>query len=250
MLILQDSSPKSRLLDQAVRVLLLTWTITSLPAAEGSSKASQVQIYTRLRSKARSMFEGLFKAQPSSLLETIAVTWGTPIDDIADESIFDVVDMLTLSAQRVVQLLTDIIINMQRTPGEARPMPAPLAFLEAYISRLEAPIALQIWNTTINFAKEMMTSTAGPSSKIQLYPVLKCVIALAKIVATTSALEDRRLRRDLQDVVGKTLEGVIATVLRQGDTVLWSRSRSETSKAPTVLASDVSRLNVPSLQIG
>ena len=51
--------------------------------------------------------------------------------------------------------------------------PAPMAFLEAYISRLEAPIAVQVWSTVFGFAREVLTASSTPSAKAQLYPILR-----------------------------------------------------------------------------
>jgi hypothetical protein len=100
--------------------------------------------------------------------------------------------------------------------------PALLSFLEVYISRLEAPIALQIWNTLFSFARSIM-ATSNPSTKVQLYPVLRCVTALCKTVSSTSALEDRRLRRELQEVYLKLLDGVMSNAGRSAEIVVWKR---------------------------
>jgi hypothetical protein len=48
-----------------------------------------------------------------------------------------------------------------------------MEFLEAYISRLEAPIAVQIWGTMFNFAREMLNAATTPSAKAQLYSLLR-----------------------------------------------------------------------------
>lgn len=97
-----------------------------------------------------------------------------------------------------------------------------MGFLEVYISRLEAPIALQVWNTLFAFAR-IIISASNPATKAQLYPVLRCVTTLAKTVSSTSALEDRRLRRDLQDVYLKLLDGVVSNAGRSVDIIVWKR---------------------------
>jgi hypothetical protein len=97
-----------------------------------------------------------------------------------------------------------------------------MAFLEVYISRLEAPIALQIWNTLFAFARTII-STSNSSGKAHLYPVFRCVTTLCKTVSSTSALEDRRLRRDLQDVYSKLLDSVVQNASRSAETAGWKR---------------------------
>ena len=100
--------------------------------------------------------------------------------------------------------------------------PAVMGFLEVYVSRLEAPIAVQIWNTLFNFARDIL-ATSTSSGKAQLYPVLRCVTVVCKTVSTTSALEDRRLRRDLQDVYLKLLDGVVSNATKSAESAMWSR---------------------------
>ena len=110
--------------------------------------------------------------------------------------------------------------------------PAFMGFLEVYISRLEAPIALQIWNTSFTFARGVI-STSNPSTRAQLYPVLRCVTTLSKTVSSTSALEDRRLRRDLQDVYLKLLDGVVSTAGRSAEIIVWKRDGTQSDHEKT-----------------
>ena len=97
-----------------------------------------------------------------------------------------------------------------------------MGFLEVYVSRLEAPIAVQIWNTLFNFARDVLSASSS-TGKAQLYPVLRCVTVVCKTVSTTSALEDRRLRRDLQDVYQKLLDGVVSNASKSAESALWRR---------------------------
>lgn len=48
-----------------------------------------------------------------------------------------------------------------------------MAFLEAYLSRLEAPIAVQVWPTTIHFAREALNAATTITGKIQMHSVLR-----------------------------------------------------------------------------
>lgn len=88
-------------------------------------------------------------------------------------------------------------------------------FLEAYLQRLEGPLAIQVWPRFLQLAKEIANSWR--EYKLQVYPTLRsekmhverprrlltfqylrCITVLAEKIARGSALEDRRLRRDLQ----------------------------------------------------
>lgn len=105
-----------------------------------------------------------------------------------------------------------------------------MGFLEVYVSRLEAPIAVQIWNTLFNFARDVL-STSSSTGKAQLYPVLRCVTIVCKTVSTTSALEDRRLRRDLQDVYLKLLDGVVTNANKSAESALWRRDSPDPDRS-------------------
>lgn len=57
--------------------------------------------------------------------------------------------------------------------------------------------------------------------------MLRCLTALGKIVSTTSALEDRRLRRDMQETYVKLLDAVLSNSSKLGDSAIWERGDSQ-----------------------
>lgn len=97
------------------------------------------------------------------------------------------------------------------------------AFLEAYVSQLEGPIAVQVWNALYAYAREVLSQSGSGASRAQLFPVLRILTVLGQIVSTTSALEDRRLRRDLQDTYVKILDAVLYGVAKGGEATTWER---------------------------
>lgn len=97
------------------------------------------------------------------------------------------------------------------------------AFLEAYTGQLEGPIAVQVWNPLYTYAREVLSQSGSGASRAQLFPVLRILTVLGQIVSTTSALEDRRLRRDLQDTYVKILDAVLSGVAKGGEATTWER---------------------------
>ncbi|KAL1409508.1 hypothetical protein Q8F55_003491 [Vanrija albida] len=226
----QDSSEKveaSRYLDDIVEALLVTWTVTaeSDDPQPSSLAASKVQIMSRTRTRARKALEKLFKAQPSEILGSCIQVWAAHPTDIKDVDLFDCVDTLAPTAQKVVDLVCEHLSGKGRGSISDASSPALLAFLEAYISRLEGPIAIQVWNTLFSYSREVLSQSSSPSAKAQLFPVLRCLTILGQIVSTTSALEDKRLRRDLQDTYVKVLDAVVSNSSRVGDSISWRRGR-------------------------
>jgi hypothetical protein len=69
-------------------------------------------------------------------------------------------------------------------------------FLEQYIRRLEGPIAMQVWPRYMQLTKEIVSSVKD--YKIQSFDALRCLSALAEKVTQTAAMEDRRIRKELQ----------------------------------------------------
>ena len=226
--------------EDAIRSLLVIWTVTSAETLIDPANDSQTRCFTHIRKETRSILERFFKSYSLTLMESMATIWATAPSSIDDAAIFDSVDMLAPSATRVVKLLSDSIAISQKQADQPQIPQALLAFLEAYISRLEAPIALQVWGTMFNFARETMQSNTAPSSRPLLYPVLRCLTRLSRTVATTSAFEDRRLRRDLQEVYGKLLETVVISASRLGDTPAWRRINHKSEAEAVPMSSEVS----------
>ena len=87
-------------------------------------------------------------------------------------------------------------------------------FLEQYMERLEGPLALQVWNRFLQLAKDLLGSLRDfrPQAFAALKYVLKdcvlpspiadvisrCFTVLADKVSQTTALDDRRIRKDMQ----------------------------------------------------
>ncbi|TXT04269.1 hypothetical protein VHUM_04267 [Vanrija humicola] len=228
----QDSAEKceaSRYLDDIVEALLVTWTVTAdsdqADSQSNSSTASKIQIMSRTRTRARKALEKLFESQPSEVLGSCIQVWAAHPTDIKDGDLFDCVDTLAPTAQKVVDLVCEHLSGKGRGSISDASSPALLAFLEAYISRLEGPIAIQVWNTLFSYSRDVLNQSSSPAAKAQLFPVLRCLTILGQIVSTTSALEDKRLRRDLQDTYVKVLDAVVSNSSRVGDSASWRRGR-------------------------
>ncbi|WWD16667.1 hypothetical protein CI109_101097 [Kwoniella shandongensis] len=215
-----------RYLDDAIHSLLVTWTITNPTTSGGAYKSQTLE---KIGVRARKVLEKIFKAQPSSVIASCVHVWSLCSEQVTDAAIFDCVDALTPSAQRVVELLCQIVSGKsgRTSMSEYRADPAFLAFLEAYVSRLEAPIAVQVWTTLFNFARDVLASLASSTARVQLLAILRCLTVLAMTVSKTSALEDRRLRRDLQDTYAKVLDHVVTNAAKITDGGLWERERDQ-----------------------
>ncbi|WVW80007.1 hypothetical protein I302_101980 [Kwoniella bestiolae CBS 10118] len=219
-----------RYLDDAIHALLVSWTITKPTSSPSAASSSKVQTYEKIRSRVNKVLEKTFKSQPLGVITSCIHVWATNSSEITDSAIFDCVDVLTPSAERLVEIVCQAVSGKSgRTSSEFRADPAYLAFLEAYISRLEAPIAVQVWTTLFTFSKDFIGSIGSSSARTQLFLVFKCLTALALTVSKTSALEDRRLRRDLQDTYAKILDLVVTNSAKISEAGLWSRMTSGTA---------------------
>jgi len=69
-------------------------------------------------------------------------------------------------------------------------------FFEQYLARLEGPIVIQVWGRYIQLAKEIAGNVKD--YKIQSFYALRCLSVLADKITQTTALEDRRIRKEFQ----------------------------------------------------
>lgn len=51
-------------------------------------------------------------------------------------------------------------------------------FLEAYIARLDAPLAVQVWSTVLGFARDVGLTSSDLSFRSFVYPTLRCAARL------------------------------------------------------------------------
>lgn len=217
----QSASELDRPLEDAVTALLVVWSVIDTDPLDPNTplQTSQDQVYGRIRTSSHKILERLYKAVPTRILGTCVAIWGDRPADVDEAAIFACIDALAPSAQRVVETTVQAV--------QARPPPGSeafgrnnqlgtLAFVEAYIRRLEAPIAVQVWQPMFAYGKDLLQVSSTPAGRTQLFPAFRCLTALVQIVASTSALEDRRLRRDVQETYIKLLD-LVASSARSVD---------------------------------
>ncbi|KAI0639909.1 Dopey, N-terminal-domain-containing protein [Trametes polyzona] len=212
-------SSDHRCLHNAVRVLYAMWDKLVIPqdGRWGSQEESLSLIYGRARTRTKRVLEHLFRAHSSEVLEAVVDCWHDQAlaraDSVETSSAYDLVDVLTASAQNAVHMLCESISC--RTPGLLERTKKTIAladlsdmtlfdFLEQYMKRLEGPLALQVWNRFLQLAKDLLASLR--EFRPQAFAALKCFTVLADKVSQTTALDDRRLRKDLQETYGKLLD--------------------------------------------
>lgn len=94
-------------------------------------------------------------------------------------------------------------------------------------------MAVQIWSSFLTFAKEFINTPA--LHKYRLFPTLRCFTTLSEKISTTSALEDRRMRRDLLENFIKLVD---ATVQMSGRSGSGLQRPSSTSLNNSLLAKE------------
>jgi hypothetical protein len=109
---LHQSSFNGQWLDDVMHAFLVVWTITAHTATP-----TQEHVYSRIRLRTRQVLEKLFKAQPGAILGTLVRIWATASDEISDAAIFDAIDGLTPSAQRVVEMIGEVLTKNGRLPS-------------------------------------------------------------------------------------------------------------------------------------
>lgn len=236
-------SPGYRSLHVAVRVLYSVWAATAQTELRPSSPKYEMLTLTctKTRTRCRRVFEHLFRLQPAEVLESIIDCWNTErsATSLSVAPVFELVDALAASAHNVVHMICESIscrvsglsdrnrkqvINPNLSDGLL------FRFLEHYLNQLEGPLAVQVWHRFLQLAKDIISNIKD--FRAQVFSVLRCVSILADKITQTTALEDRRIRKDLQDTYGKLLDAVVVSVSRNTDTNYWTRRNNKDSLVP------------------
>jgi len=219
----------SRLRD-AVSLLLRSWDVTSAielqAGGEDLAASSQGYFASRAKLRARKALERVYKSAPTDTLEDLMAYWQTIKGDSGEEDrVFGMVDILAPSAQTVVSTITDRLkanasIDKTRSPYAASDE-LLFAFLECYLDRLDGPLAVQVWAVTLGFVRELLGNLS--TSRPLIFSALRAFTVLSEKVSQTSALEDRRMRRDLQETFIRLVDASIQVAGRSVEQGGWLR---------------------------
>ncbi|KAH8991959.1 Dopey, N-terminal-domain-containing protein [Lactarius akahatsu] len=229
-------SPGYRSLHEAVRVLYSVWAATAQTELRSSTPKYEMLslVCTKTRTRCRRVFEHLFRLQPAEVLESIIDCWNSErsATSLSVTPAFELVDALAASAHNVVHMICESIscrisglsdrnrkqvINPNLSDGLL------FRFLEHYLNQLEGPLAVQVWHRFLQLAKDIISNIKD--FRAQIFSALRCVSILADKITQTTALEDRRIRKDLQDTYGKLLDTVVVSVSRNTDANYWARRK-------------------------
>ncbi|CEQ42798.1 SPOSA6832_04666 [Sporobolomyces salmonicolor] len=216
----------------AVDLLLFSWDVTSVLDASAADDHSSSQGYFAARTKvrARRALERVYKAAPSDVLDDIVVYWnksGAAKESAVNARIFAILHILAPAPRTVVSMLCDKLnpkqvaaVDKNKSPYAA-PDDVAFAFLEAYIDRIEGPMAVQVWSTALTFVREVLGNLSA--NRPLIFPSLRCFTAISEKVSQTSALEDRRMRRDLQETFIRLVDASVQLAGRAVESGNWLR---------------------------
>ncbi|KAJ3774387.1 Dopey, N-terminal-domain-containing protein [Lentinula raphanica] len=226
-------SPGYHALNEGVRVLYLIWgTLEWTEPEETTSRhESLALIYNRTRTRCRRVLEHIFRVQSAEVFESIVDCWNRDLFEyqVSPDAPFELVDVLVSSAQNVVHMICESIsLRLSSTSEKRRQSMNPdltdavlFKYLEQYLHRLEGPLAIQVWGRFLQLAKEIAGSTRD--FKPQTFPTLRCATLLAEKITQTTAVEDKRVRKELQDIFAKLLDSSVGYVGRTYGSTSWIR---------------------------
>ncbi|KAF9011155.1 Dopey, N-terminal-domain-containing protein [Cyathus striatus] len=245
-----------RSLDEGIRVLYSVFaaSVWKSPPITASKDESLSLIFNRVRLRCRRVLEHLFRVQSAEVFESIVDCWSrNPPESIAgtsEDAAFELIDILLANAQNAVHMVCESISTRtsgisERSKGRAiNPNLTDVIlfkFLEKYMERLEGPLAIQVWGRYLQLVKEISGGTK--EFKPQTFPALRCLSVLAEKVTQTTAMEDRRIRKELQDNYAKLLDSCVLFVGRTFDQGSWIRRSTKESLATNGRESPISRVD-------
>ncbi|KAI0067974.1 hypothetical protein BV25DRAFT_1896308 [Artomyces pyxidatus] len=236
-------SPGYRSLHEGIRVLFSVWTTMawSRPKSWTPKDESLNLICNKSRLRCRRVFEHFFRFQSSEVLESIIDCWNRESGNSTSHNAatFELVDALTSSSQNVVHMVCESISCRVSGFGERtrKQVVNPnlsdailFQFMEQYLNQLEGPLVIQVWGRFLQLAKDVIGNVK--EFRMQVFPVLRCVSVLADKLTQTTAMEDRRIRKEIQDAFGKLLDAAVLSVNRTSDSMNWIRRSAKESMVP------------------
>ncbi|KAF8963955.1 Dopey, N-terminal-domain-containing protein [Flammula alnicola] len=237
---LTSRSPGYRSLDEGIRVLYSLWASLAWKAPQPWTPKddSLSLIYTRTRLRCRRVLEHLFRVQSAEVFESIVDWWSRDLtlSATSPDAAFDLVDVLVSNAQTAVHMICESITFRILGSSEKSKKQAInpnltdtilFKFLEQYLTRLEGPLAIQVWSRYIQLVKEILG--ASREFKIYNFPALRCLGVLAEKITQTTAMDDRKIRKELQESYGKLLDSCVIYVGRFTDQGSWIRRSTKES---------------------
>ncbi|PWZ01195.1 hypothetical protein BCV70DRAFT_199555 [Testicularia cyperi] len=245
---------RSRSLRTTVAMLHRVWTScgSELPNVDARS-LSLDNMMAKIKLRCRRALERIYRAHSAETIESLVDCWSRAVrtqrmrdrgsssggvvgGERSVRTVFEILNTITPSTQIVVTFLCDVLGNRtsrsdserSRRGGSMSVSDATLfAFLDAVLARMDGAEALQVWPVTVVFVKDFVANAL--SRKLYVYPVLRIVTTLAEKLSTTTALDDRRIRRDLQDSYVKLLDSCILIAGRSFDQSTWIRRSGKDS---------------------
>ncbi|KAL8286531.1 hypothetical protein RQP46_004548 [Phenoliferia psychrophenolica] len=219
-------------LRDAVNLLLFSWDVTStLEAVSGEDPtSSQTYFLGRVKIRARKALERIYKASPSDVLDDVVVCWDKSRFGPAPESgskVFAMLDILAPSPLTVVSMLCEKLGSKASALPDKNKSPfaasddVAFAFFEAYLDRIDGAMAVQVWSACLVFVRDFLGNMS--TSKPYIFACLRCFTTLSEKVSQTSALEDRRMRRDLQETFIRLVDTSIQLAGRAVEQGGWLR---------------------------
>ncbi|GAA98597.1 hypothetical protein E5Q_05284 [Mixia osmundae IAM 14324] len=206
-------------LDNAIGVMLLTWKVTSELEAKvaGDSLRGQAWIGTRIKARTKKALERIARGYQGQVLEMHISTWHEAIDRQEPGSwLLDLLNSLITSPTMLISAVCE------RVTARTSPLPSDksrslqafsklteadlFAFLEECIKYMSSTAATSVLQQLITFTRDFSNNVA--TYKLQLYPSLRCFVALCDKLSGTASLEDRKARKDVQDLLAKCIEVV------------------------------------------
>ncbi|GAA5921263.1 hypothetical protein JCM3775_002966 [Rhodotorula graminis] len=211
----------------AVDLLLSAWDVTSALDAgvDDDRSSSQAHFAVRVRVRARRALERIHKAVPGDVIEDLVGFWSRRCRQHGEreQRVFSMLQVLHPSPQGVISSLCDKLNPKHAAPKHASPFisteDVTFDFLEAYVERLEGAVAVQVWSAVLGFTRDVLSNQT--SNRALVFPTLRLFTTLSEKISQTSALEDRRLRRDMQETFVRLADAAIQVAGRASESGSW-----------------------------
>ncbi|KDN44268.1 hypothetical protein K437DRAFT_257137 [Tilletiaria anomala UBC 951] len=222
------------ILQRFVGDLLVAWRMCSrkFPGDARRDLGVITAIFIKTKARCRRALERLYRMRSADVVMALISSVQEPgpgkLRDL--DTLFEVLDALVPSEQIAVTYICDALVNRLESPsdkGKRKPSyphvldDSLFALLEAYNSRLDGTRAAQVWPVLHVMAKDVTVQSSALGAAI--YGVLRILGAVGAKLSEAKVFEDKRFRKDVQDIFLKVLDSSILIAGRAPEASLFGR---------------------------
>ncbi|WFD42123.1 hypothetical protein MPSI1_000761 [Malassezia psittaci] len=236
-----SSPPKVRVASQVLQILIYVWVSSRGP------EPSQVTLPSIFEQVTKSL-DRIHHRHSSAVLEAALENWWNrttgdsdhPAASYVHQNTISLLDYLTGSPQVLVSSLSDalssrVALNSDNKKIGSKDLLSEMVifqFLNLYLDQLSKESIVEVWPLLSLLSKNI--SNAHAANKALIFQTLRIMAIAGNKLASSQAYEERRTRRDFQDIYIRLCEQTISLYARTLDVSAARRNAKDSDAASSM----------------